>query len=111
MCDSEAETYVKLNLSATENSMMAQLRMGILPLRLETGRFCNLKINERLCQICNQGIVEDELHFLFQCKKYKQTRDSFFIEMSAVNNGFTGLSDVEKLQYCCSKETWQDIFV
>ncbi len=43
---------------------MAQFRIGILPLHIETGRFRDNKINERVCLLCNSGVVENELYFL-----------------------------------------------
>ncbi len=33
------EKYLKMNLSRTERSYLAQLRCGVLPIRIETGRF------------------------------------------------------------------------
>ena len=35
----KTEKYVLLNLSRSERSLMAQFRSGVLPLRIETGRF------------------------------------------------------------------------
>ena len=57
----KTEPYVKMFLSKFERSLIAQLRSGILPLKLETGRFRNvkdavtgryrkLKIEERRCE-------------------------------------------------------------
>ena len=37
------ETYLLMNLERDERSHLAQLRFGILPLRIETGRYCNEK--------------------------------------------------------------------
>ena len=37
------ETYVKSHLSRQQGSLLAQCRTGILPLRLETGRFHNAR--------------------------------------------------------------------
>lgn len=68
----ETEPYVIKNLSRSERSVMAQLRTGILPLRIETGRWAcpRLLPEERLCQVCNSGSVEDEVHFIFKCQNY-----------------------------------------
>ena len=69
---------ILLKLSHTcfifSRSFIAQLRLGILPLRIETGRFENLKdsltgrfrklkVEVRKCQICNLDDIEDEKHF------------------------------------------------
>ena len=44
-------------------------RFGILPLRIETGRFVNEALDNRLCRLCNSNAVEDEIHFLFSSEK------------------------------------------
>ena len=36
------ENYLKLYLSRSQRSLLAQLRTGILPLRIETGRYQNI---------------------------------------------------------------------
>ena len=93
-----AELYVKLNLANSERSILAQLKMGILPLRIETGRICNLKSDERFCQICKSGEVEDEIHFLFKCKQYQQTRDVYMVRFAEKIEAFNTLNDTTKLQ-------------
>ncbi|XP_053387326.1 uncharacterized protein LOC123542028 [Mercenaria mercenaria] len=58
----ETENYVKLNLKRNERSLLAQLRCGILPLRIETGRedmFRRKKIQP------NKTVAEAE-HHIFQ---------------------------------------------
>ena len=97
----ETERYVKLNMTANERSMLAQLRMGILPIKVETGRFVNLKINERICDVCPENKIEDELHFLFNCEAYSDARREFIKEVSLNKVNFETLCDLEKLDYCC----------
>ena len=69
------EKYLSINLSSSERSLLAQIRLGILPLHIETGRFNNIDRDERLCKICNNGEIEDELHFLFNCSTYEAERE------------------------------------
>ena len=54
------ENYIKYNLSSSERSAMAQFRFGILPLNIETGRFRNQALEERLCTLCEFNEIEDE---------------------------------------------------
>lgn len=68
------ENYVSFNLSKAERSHMAQLRSGILPLRIETGRYVGEPPNERLCTLCTQQETENELHFVLDCPFYNQYR-------------------------------------
>ena len=64
-----------MNLSRSLRSYIAQIRCGVLPLHIETGRYRNLKVEERLCKVCDSQSVENELHFIFDCEAYSQ----FFI--------------------------------
>ena len=61
------EKHIELNLSRNERSILSQLRCSILPIQIELGRFNNLKVEERICPICNSGSVEMECHFLCEC--------------------------------------------
>ena len=69
------EKYVQINLSSYERSVLAQIRFGILKLHVETGRYNNTKLEDRLCQICHQNVIEDENHFLFDCTAYDAPRN------------------------------------
>ena len=58
--------------------MLAQFRCGILPLRIETGRYTGEQIQDRKCRLCDQSSVEDECHFVLHCQLYEnQRRNSF----------------------------------
>ena len=92
------EKYVLFNLNRSERSILAQFRCGILPLRIETGRYVSEKPEERLCKVCQSGQIENELHFLFNCVLYNDFRNYL---LSAINqkDSFVLLSDVEKLKH------------
>ena len=92
--NTEQEHYVKLNLSKKERSCLAQLRCGILPLRLETGRYCSEKREERLCVFCNSQTLEDEVHFVLDCSLYDDIRNKYLADVSVLEN-FT--NNYEKL--------------
>ena len=64
---------------------MAKLRLGILPLRMESGRYKRPKLvsNQRLCQQCMLGEVEDEEHFMLVCPKHRSRRDKL---LSSIEN-------------------------
>ena len=49
----DIENYVLCNLDRKLRSYIAQFRSGILPLEIETGRFRNIPLNERICKLCN----------------------------------------------------------
>ena len=68
--------------------------MGILPLRIETGRFSNLQIDQRICymckQNCNEDVVEDEMHFILDCHMF--ARELLELE-SIISNSSTELNE------------------
>ncbi len=77
-----------------KRSLMAQFRIGILPLHIETGRFRDKRINKRVCLLCNTGEVENELHLLCVCTTYSNCRQHLY---SIVNNdNFLNMSNEEK---------------
>ena len=79
------EDYIKLCSSRRKRSLLAQFIMGILPIALETGRFRNLAIADRLCVLCNLKAVEDELHFLCVCSLYNVIRRDMFENLLHLN--------------------------
>ena len=66
----ETTDYIKINLSRFDRSLMSKFRCGILQLHIETGRFNQTKVEDRFCNICKEGFIEDELHFLCICSEY-----------------------------------------
>ncbi len=57
---------------------MAQCRIGILQLHIETGRFRDKGIDGRVCLLCNSGEVENELHFQCVCTTYSNYRQIIY---------------------------------
>ena len=92
--------YVQMNIPGRQRSLIAQLRFGILPLRIETGRYINLKVEERICQQCDSEDTEDEMHFLFSCDLYVNERNNFVSEISSVCPHAETLSNVDFLTLC-----------
>ena len=65
--DLSQEEYLSLNIPKYQRSLFAQFRGGVLPLQVEIGRFRKIPLEERLCNLCDMGQVEDEFHFLCIC--------------------------------------------
>ena len=62
--DYYAENYVLFNLPKKKRSLCAQIRGGILPLNIETGRYVGLDEEDRICQTCDLSVTENEYHFV-----------------------------------------------
>ena len=95
--------------------MYAQLRFGILPLRIETGRFKNIKDphtghfrklrpEERLCEICNCNEIEDEIHFVCHCAKYAERRNELYDIVQQKTPDFVSLNDTQKFKHLLMNE-------
>ena len=97
--DFGTEKYLFARLSKTEKSHLAQFRCGILPLRLETGRYVCLSVNERICTLCNVNETEDEVHFLLRCACYNDLRRLLTKKAIETRVDFSTLTDSQKLVY------------
>ena len=95
--DFETETYVKMIMPFSWRSAFA----GVAPLRLETGRYENLAVNQRTCFNCRE-FVESEKHVSLHCPLYEDLQDEMFCEASQVSPYFDILNDDEKFVYLFS---------
>jgi len=39
-------------------------------------------MEDRLCKICEEGFVEDEIHFVSVCSKYRKKGENFYLKIS-----------------------------
>ena len=87
-----AEYYVKSALSRNNRSVIAKFRYGVAPLRIETGRFERLPVDQRLCFHCN-GLDEDEFHAIAVCPLYQDLRDTLFAVARGLDADFDTFSE------------------
>ena len=85
-------------LTFVERRIISKLRLGILPIRIETARYVRpvLPEDQRLCY-CNSGEIESEVHLLFQCSKYNMLREGWLKKLCIPTN-FENLPTGEKLK-------------
>lgn len=91
------ENYVTCLLPRSHRSALAKFRSGVAPLRLETGRYERLAINDRICIFCENQSVESEEHVLLSCTMYDDLRDRLFCEIEKTFCHFRSLPDDDKL--------------
>ena len=60
-------SHLNCNMPKYPRSLISQLRLGVLPLRIETEA-------NRLCQVCAENKIENEYHSLFECSEYTEYR-------------------------------------
>ncbi len=79
--------HLNCNLPKCQRSLISQLRLGILPIAIETGRFTGIPEYERICQLCTQNEIENEAHFIFDCVLYAPYREELETSIGAnLNN-------------------------
>ena len=67
--------------------------------RIETGRYENLKENERVCHFCD--CIEDEVHILLY-SLYDDVKQFLFDKAVSINSTFLTLNDDDKLSFILS---------
>ncbi len=91
------EKYLELNIGKYEKSLLSQLRYGVLPLRVETGRFANESRETRVCNLCHMNCIEDQYHFMFHCPLYDTYRNELLVKARNIINDWDNLSYGDKL--------------
>ena len=86
--------------------LLANFRCSGHNLMIEKGRHDSVDAQFRYCPVCiknNVRVIEDEYHFFFECRAYKQLRNVFFkriwIRSQSLNMFYTimALNDTESL--------------
>ena len=96
--------------SKSRRSLLIQLITGILPIALETGRykrirhpltkaFRSLRVEERLCKMCDLSETEDEIHFVFICSLYDNFRATPYQTVTENNRIFLELNNADKFAF------------
>ena len=99
--DFHVEPYCLEILSRKHRGALAKFRSGTAPIKVETGRYQNLDLSERVCFHCT-SCIEDEEHVLMVCPVYDDLRLSLISEALLVNPAFEGYSDMQKLCFLLS---------
>ena len=94
------KSYLVKPLSFAQKKLVAKTRLGILPLRLETGRYERppLAASERLCSQCDLGEVESEEHFILICPKHSYRRTILFSNIENLAD-FNEKNNMDKLKF------------
>ncbi len=64
------ESYLTQNLCFEKRQALCKFRCSDHTLLIEVGRHKGLAVEERKCEMCTLGLVEDEVHFLITCPAY-----------------------------------------
>ena len=82
---------VYTHLTRRQRSLVVEFKIGIMSLSIEKGRFTNVPLENRLCHICKDDLLEDEYHIILYCESLKAVRSKYF----EFREGQTYLDDVD----------------
>ena len=84
--DIQQEDYLSC-VPLEKRRWLTKFRGSNSDLRIETGRWQNIPRQARVCNMCNNGNVEDEFHALVQCQAYNKEREDLYNEISHKTRG------------------------
>ena len=90
------QSYISSNMNRHRRSLMAQFRLSILPITVETGRFRNIPLQDRKYTICDLNEVENEKHFLCICPVYNDIKSTLYTKANTINSEFSTLNMSER---------------
>ena len=101
--DCKTACYLKQVYNKNHRSALAKFRCGVAPIRLETGRYENLPVEDRMCPTCHSE-VETEEHVLIRCATYRDVREDLFLYAESLNDDFMTFDDIDKLLFVLNDE-------
>ena len=54
---------------------MVRFRTGNHKMPIETGRWLNIELSNRKCELCDKDTIGDEFHYLLECTFFQRDRD------------------------------------
>ena len=97
------EKYVTLILPRKHRAAFCKFRAGVAPLRIETGRYERLPVDQRLCPFC-KDLIENEIHVILKCPMYADIRSEMFQIASANDSSFYNKTECDKFVYLFSAD-------
>ena len=76
--DLSREHYLSIIHDFQLRKNITKFRCSDHKLEIEVGRHKKLKVEERICKVCDANVVETELHFLSCCPLYEDLRIRYF---------------------------------
>ena len=97
------EEHVNQIPNEKERISMTKFRLSNHQLMIEKGRYSNLDKEQRFCPFCPDSI-EDEKHFLTECKAYKNERRIFYTDIEKDYRPFILKNGSEKMIFLLSNK-------
>ncbi len=91
-CEHKRHLRIPLKPKCNLINLNKRMKCGQVNLRIETGRYQGLTIEQRVCEVCDSNDVEDEMHFLIFYNAFTQERTELYANVSQFVGTFNQLS-------------------
>ena len=100
------ESYLDILKNQKQRKIYSKFRLSSHDLEIERGRYGSKStpVNKRICNLCSDGKVEDEFHFLIECPFYMHERNSLFEYIFLHFANVAQLNDYDKFIWLMSQE-------
>ena len=92
------EEYLSKIKNWQHRRLYTQLRISAHKLSVESGRYKDVCREDRICESCGSGDIEDEEHFLLHCSGFSSIRAVFFEEITKIHPNFNSFTSSEKVK-------------
>ena len=89
--DHSSSSYLDLTRGTAGRRALVKLRISNYKLMIEVGRYNQTTKDNRHCPVCGCNVIDDEVHFLFQCPKYSKIRNKFHYKVKTLIPNITQL--------------------
>ena len=89
--DHTSSSYLDLTRGTAGRRALVKLRISNHKLMIEIGRYNQTTKDNRHCPFCGCNVIEDEVHFLFQCPTYSMIRNTFDYKVKTLIPNITEL--------------------
>ena len=79
--NSSPSAYLNSTRKNPKRRTLVKLRIGCHNLRVQTGRYDKIPLDERICPLCGGNKIEDETHLLLDCQRYSSMRECSFSKL------------------------------
>ncbi|MCG8431402.1 MAG: hypothetical protein MJA29_09555, partial [Candidatus Omnitrophica bacterium] len=100
----ELENYLLCIKDSNARRTLTNFRISAHDLAIERGRYLKTPLEDRLCVFCDEGAVEDEIHFLLECSNYNGLRKEFFSKVENKCKNFSALTSKNKFIWLLSND-------
>ena len=101
----QKEKYLSVIKDTDIHKCFMSFRISSHKLEIERGWNKKHSVKDRLCKSCNSGAVEDEKHFIFNCKLYSCLRQTFCSDVKKSCKNFSSLSQDDQLFWLMTNES------